>query len=198
MTRLIMDSSTNYLYIALIKDDIEVWKYLQKGNNDHSEKLSVLLKLMLEETKMNVANIDEIVVGKGPGSYTGVRVSMTIAKVFAWAKQIRLFTYSALDLIASSKLKKDGIFLIKLDARRGNSFFKVLQFHHGTATTLIEDSFMNNEEITQMMNEHYPNAIVIEQIDESSFDFKTLETLNLIYEVKDIYGLVPNYVRNGL
>jgi tRNA threonylcarbamoyladenosine biosynthesis protein TsaB len=198
MTRLIMDSSTNYLYISLIKDQLEIWKYLERGNNDHSEKLSNLIKTMLTETSIKVDDIDEIIVGKGPGSYTGVRVSMTIAKVFSWAKHIRLLTYSSLDLIASNKLKQDGIYVVKLDARRGNSFFKVIELKHTRVVSLVEDSFSSNTNINELIDKYYSSAILIDQVSESSFDITALEKFKMIHEVKDIYSFVPNYVRSGL
>lgn len=198
MTKLIMDSSTSFLYILLLQEETVLWKYLEEGNNDHSEKLNVLIKKMLEDTKIEIANIDQIIVGRGPGSYTGVRVSMTVAKTFAWAKKIPLYTFGSLDMIASSKMIQNGVYVVMLDARRGNSFVKIIESKNHCVTTLLEDAFMSNQAIEELVASKYPNAIIVNQVERSSFDYEVLISFHMIHKVEDIYGFVPNYVRSGV
>ena len=80
-----MDSSTNYLYLALYSDK-EISSFLRNGKNDHSETLVDVLDKFLKENNVTVDDITEIFVGRGPGSYTGVRISGTVAKVLALIK----------------------------------------------------------------------------------------------------------------
>ena len=95
--KLFMDSSTNYLYLALYSDK-EVSSFLRNGKNDHSETLVDVLDKFLKENNVTVDDITEIFVGRGPGSYTGVRISGTVAKVLALIKNKKLFSFSTLDL----------------------------------------------------------------------------------------------------
>jgi len=193
-----MDSSTSFLYILLLQDETILWKYLEEGNNDHSEKLNVLIKKMIDDTKIEISNIDQIIVGKGPGSYTGVRVGMTVAKTFAWAKNIPLYTFGSLDMIAASKMNQDGIYVVMLDARRGNSFVKIIESKNRFVTTLLEDTFMSNQAIEELVASKYPNAIIVNQVEHSSFDYEALVSFHMIHKVEDIYSFVPNYVRSGV
>ena len=198
MIKLLLDSSTPFLYVSLIKDDKEMWSYLEKGNNDHSEKLTTLLKNMFEQQNLQVSDINQIIVSKGPGSYTGIRVSMTIAKMFSWAKNIPLYTFSTLDLLLSKFKNKDGLYVSKIDARRGNSFVKVVEIKKGVWVTHLEDVFMPNPELDQLIQSQYARAIIFNEIKEDNFNSVDFLKSNVIHRVEDVYGLVPSYLRSGI
>ena len=72
----------------------------------------------LNKVNKKVEDIDSIVITEGPGSYTGVRIAMTIAKVFAATKKIDLYTISTLQLYAGNLNNT----LVLLDAR-GNRVY---------------------------------------------------------------------------
>ena len=59
---------------------------MRYGKNDHSETLVDFLEKFLKEHNVNLEDINEICVGRGPGSYTGLRIAGTVGKVLAYTK----------------------------------------------------------------------------------------------------------------
>ncbi len=100
MITLCMDTSSTYLVIAVIKDGTVIGSVQEECWKKQSELLFPRMLMLLEELKIDADDIDEVVVTEGPGSYTGVRIAMTVAKVLASSKQIPLATLSTLQLIA--------------------------------------------------------------------------------------------------
>lgn len=119
MYTLILDSSTKVLYEALIKDDKVISEHYIKGENDHAKNIVYILEQMLKEEGINTSDLNKIVVGIGPGSYTGVRMASTVAKMIGAFMHVDIYKVSSLMLMASGT---KGEVLSLIDARRGNSF----------------------------------------------------------------------------
>lgn len=192
--KLFMDSSTNYLYLALYENN-EIATYVRNGKNDHSETLVDVLNKFLNENNITVDQIDEIFVGRGPGSYTGVRISGTVAKVLALVKSKKLFSFSTLDLLLVSKVNEDGIYMPRIMAKKNHSYFKLAKVNKGSINIEKEDSFLIDDELVP-----FENYQIIEADDET-FNTKgltnTIIKLNL-YQEEDIFTYVPNYLRSEI
>ena len=139
--KLFMDSSTNYLYLALYENN-EIATYVRNGKNDHSETLVDVLNKFLNENNITVDEIDEIFVGRGPGSYTGVRISGTVAKVLALVKSKKLYSFSTLDLLLVSKVNEDGLYMPRIMAKKNHSYFKLAKVTRRNIDIEKEDSFL--------------------------------------------------------
>ena len=188
LKRLVIDSATKYLYVALYDDFDCVSSYYQAGKNDHSVKLMPEIEKTLVENKLKVKDIDEIYVGIGPGSYTGLRVGVVIAKMFGWNNEIPVFTVSSLAMMASS-VNDNGIVLPEIDARRGNSFLGLYKIDNGIITLQEDEQLTNLEE--------YKNSIEGEFTVVSSGmpDMEKIIKSKLFKVVEDVHGLNPNYLR---
>lgn len=192
--KLFMDSSTNYLYLALY-DEREIATHIRSGKNDHSETLTDTLEKFLKEHGVSVDNIDEIFVGRGPGSYTGVRISGTVAKVLALIKQKKLYSFSTLDLLLVSKINMDGIYMPRIVAKKNHSYFKLAKIYNKQITFDKEDSFLIDDELVE-----YSDYLNIEATDEvllSKGLTNTIIDLKL-YQEEDIFTYVPNYLRSEI
>ena len=192
--KLFMDSSTNYLYLALYSDK-EVSSFLRNGKNDHSETLVDVLDKFLKENNVTVDDITEIFVGRGPGSYTGVRISGTVAKVLALIKNKKLFSFSTLDLLLVSKINKDGLYMPRIVAKKNHSYFKLAKIENNNITFDKEDSFLIDDELLPF--ENYQN---IEATDEVLLTKGLAENIikHNLYKEEDIYNYVPNYLRSEI
>lgn len=192
--KLFMDSSTNYLYLALYENN-EIATYVRNGKNDHSETLVDVLNKFLNENNITVDQIDEIFVGRGPGSYTGVRISGTVAKVLALVKSKKLFSFSTLDLLLASKVNEDGIYMPRIIAKKNHSYFKLAKVNKGNINIEKEDSFLIDDELVPFENYQRIEA------DDETFNTKgltnTIIKLNL-YQEEDIFTYVPNYLRSEI
>lgn len=100
MLTLCMDTSHVFLALGLIRDDKVIASYQKKCWKKQSEEIFPRLIEMCESVNVRTEDIDQIVISNGPGSYTGVRIAMTIAKVFCAMGNIPLFTIGTLNLYA--------------------------------------------------------------------------------------------------
>ena len=90
------------------------------------------MERLLGDCDLKPADLDKIVVAKGPGSYTGVRIGVTIAKTLAWTLNIPLVGISSLEALAAGVARHfDGFVSPLFDARRGQIYTGLYQFKDG-------------------------------------------------------------------
>ena len=91
----------------------------------HSEWLHVFIEKLLEEAGVKVSDLDAVAVGKGPGSYTGLRIGVSAAKGLCFAQNLKLIALPTLDILAR-QIEAQGVLVPLLDARRMEVYSKVL------------------------------------------------------------------------
>lgn len=192
--KLFIDSSTDYLYIGIVNKENEILTYLNQGKKDHSEKLIDHLQTFLKDNNLTVQDINQVYVGRGPGSYTGIRIAGTVLKVFAYLKKCEFYSFSSLDLLIASKIKVDGLYISKIPAKKAYSYVKVVKIENSNINIILDESFVSDEELL-----NYQNAEILEY----SIDTLTKENINNIlkynlYQEEDYYTYVPNYMRSVL
>ena len=119
MNGLIFDTSTHLSYIVLYKNFKTVETKFFKENFLNSQKFLNEIKEFLHDENISLDELDYIATGIGPGSYTGLRVSASIAQAFSFAKKIPLITYSSLIAYIPDN---NGSFLSVYDAKRGGIY----------------------------------------------------------------------------
>lgn len=189
--KLFLDSSTNYLYLALYSDK-EIAHYVRNGKNDHSETLIDALDVFLKNNDLTVDELDSVYVGRGPGSYTGVRISGTIAKVLALIKNKPLYSFSTLDLLLASKINEDGDYVAKIVAKKNHSYYKVASICDKKIIFKTEDLFKADDEIIEFSE----NKLI--EVNDDVFNKRGLTEIiidNKLFQEEDIYTYVPNYLR---
>lgn len=122
MNTLIIDSSNKYLAVGIVVDGQIVSKKQDILKQKQSEYLITYVQDVLKEAELDRLDIDAIVLTDGPGSYTGMRIAMTFAKVFALTKPIQLYT---LNTLLSLTQEKNGF--VFLDARSKRTFGAFLE-----------------------------------------------------------------------
>lgn len=120
MKYLFIDSATSTLVVAIIIDDEVAYIYNKEAGKDMSSTIMPVIEEAFKQTNLTPQDIDKIFVSTGPGSFTGIRVGLTVAKTMAWALNIPIVPVSSLEVIASTPNTKNNIALI--DARRGYVF----------------------------------------------------------------------------
>ena len=111
-TYLLIDTSTARTSVAIVGNGKTLFASHHDGALSHGEALPKLIAQGLKvETK-----IDQVIVGMGPGPFTGLRVGIAFAQSFALARQIPVRGVCSLDAIAAQINEKD--FIITVDARR--------------------------------------------------------------------------------
>ncbi len=110
----------------------------------HSEALAPLLKKILKTAKVRPADVGCVAVGLGPGSFTGLRIGVTAAKVFAYALGAKLVGISSLEAMARAK-RIDGTYAVLTDARRGQVYAALHRREDGRWTTLSKPKLYERE-----------------------------------------------------
>jgi len=110
---LAIDTSTSRTSVALVDEGALLWHGFRDGATAHGHALPSLLA----EALAVQSRVDQVVVGMGPGPYTGLRVGITFARSFALARSIPVIGVCSLDAIASQIREKDD-FIVATDARR--------------------------------------------------------------------------------
>lgn len=138
MTVFYLDTSSSYLYSAIVQNDKVIASISKKMDKDLSKMTLPAIAELFEEAHLTPNEIDKILVINGPGSFTGVRIGVTIAKVYAWSLSKKIAVLSSLEAMASSIDHYDYI-VPMIDARRGYVFAGIYD-QNGTAV-------MNNQYI---------------------------------------------------
>ncbi len=160
MIYLYIDTSSEYLYTALSDDNALLSEKKIKLETNLSKDALYEISNMFEEANLSPDSVDKIIVCNGPGSFTGTRIGITIAKVYAWSKNIPITTTNALLSMALSS-SNDCIHIPLLDARRDyvytaiydSKFNEILKPCHILLTELMEKvsklenyEFISNDE----------------------------------------------------
>ena len=192
--KLLIDSSTNYLYLAIVNDN-ETKYFVRSGKNDHSETLVDYLNKFLQENNITVDDIKEVYVGRGPGSYTGLRIAGTVGKVLTHIKNKKLYSFSSLDLILASIIETEGLYIARIDAKKKHSYFKIVKSVNNSLNVIVEETFGEDESSFK----DYQNYTILEMNDEffSSNPAQNIIKYNL-YKEESTLDFTPNYIRSGI
>ncbi|MFD1021116.1 tRNA (adenosine(37)-N6)-threonylcarbamoyltransferase complex dimerization subunit type 1 TsaB [Thalassobacillus hwangdonensis] len=122
MNVLAIDTSNQVLGVAVTKEGQLAGELVTNIKKNHSIRLMPAIDQLMKEAGMKPAELDRIVVAKGPGSYTGVRIGLTTAKTMAWSLGIPVVGISSLEVVARQGHFFDGYICPFFDARRGLVF----------------------------------------------------------------------------
>jgi len=143
MITLYLDTTSSFLYAGIVKDN----KLLVEVKEELGKDLSVYtldkVSKMIEKTGLVPQDINKIIVVNGPGSFTGIRIGVTIAKTYSWALDNKITTISSLDAMAVSS-NFNGYKIPVIDARRDCSYYGIYDKDNNV---VIENKYSSNEEI---------------------------------------------------
>lgn len=117
-----IDTSNSPLSLALVEDGRVLIEETSNLKINHSLTAMPAIEEMMKKAKVAPADLTHIAVAEGPGSYTGVRIGLTIAKTLAWSLKIPLYLVSSLKVLAANGKGFDGLVCPIMDARRGTAF----------------------------------------------------------------------------
>ena len=114
---LAIDTATSRTIVGVVDDGVVLFEEFHEGATDHGKAISQLVAQALKSTKL----IDQVVIGMGPGPFTGLRVGITYAQTFALARSIPWIGVCSLDAIridSTSKILNTDEYTVAIDARR--------------------------------------------------------------------------------
>ena len=185
MITLFLDTSTTRLIVGIYKDNTPVLLVNEKSMNDLSSRLLPTIKGALDELKMGVKDINRIIVVNGPGSFTGVRVGVTVAKTLAWAKNIPIIPVSELELLATTKVETNYVVPF-IDARRDAFYAGMYDKKH---KNIIEDTYITRTSLLNKIKRH----VSLKDVTFVSYD--KVEGLESILPKLNIEYIIKKYAR---
>lgn len=113
MYSLFIDTHDKDIVITLFKNGKVLASSIKTSERHHSDFTMPMLDNILKDNNITVHNLNEILVVNGPGSFTGVRLGVTIAKTLAYTLNIPIKTITSLETLAiSNNSKKDKLVII--------------------------------------------------------------------------------------
>lgn len=122
----------------------------------HSELLLPAIDFVLNAARVSMDDVDAIVCGAGPGSFTGVRIAAATAKGLAHVRSIPLYAYPSLLAAASAAATSTDTVCALFDARRGDAFAGCWRFEGGSAETLLAPTADDVASIVTQLAAHDP------------------------------------------
>lgn len=216
MNILAIDTSNQTLAIAVVKGNDVLFNSTKIVKNTHSVEAMPEIEKAINASGQTMQDIDRIAVAKGPGSYTGLRIGVTIAKTLAWTLNKELVAISSLEALALNCKNYTGFISPIFDGRRGQVYTALFKAEKGKLTRVLEDQILVNTEWAQVLSE-YKEPVTFVGLDipthEAVFrdvlqgnckiadeqnwasDASEIALVAQHLEVQNTHAFVPNYVR---
>lgn len=146
MLILALDTSSSSGSVALVKGDTVIAERSSANVGTHSEWLMPSIDAMMKDSGVAVSEIEVIAISYGPGSFTGLRIGVSIAKGIAWTLGVKIIGVSTLQALACNLMENDrlveaGMVAVPLlDARRGEVYSALYSMTSEPPTALFDDS----------------------------------------------------------
>ncbi len=153
MNVLAIESSAVTASAAVTRDGAVVCEEFINNGLTHSETLAPLAAAVLKNAGMALFDMDVIAVTNGPGSFTGVRIGVALAKGLATPNEIPTFGISSIEAAAYPFRKKDGIIMAAMDARRQQVYTAFFTVGEDAPKRLTEDAAISLAEAEAFLRE---------------------------------------------
>lgn len=147
MKILSISTATNYLSVALNQNEKVIQEANEKDPRNHSEKLDPTIAQLLHQEYWRLRDIDRFAVVIGPGSYTGLRIGVTTAKMFAAILPGGLVAIPTLQALAANFSETDALLVAGLDARNDNFFAGGYINQEGRPVNVLKDGHYHITEL---------------------------------------------------
>lgn len=195
MISLFVDTSYKSMYVALIRDNELLNDKHMMTEANFSELLLPSISSLLESAGYSTNQINKIFVTVGPGSFTGIRIGLTVCKVLAWTLGIGIIPISSLEFMATTKVDTDYVIPI-IDARRDKVFGGV---YDNTGNMIIEDSYTCVSDLVSSLTGTYKFV----SYDKFDFDNVIVPSYDVMKMLKkhendkevNCHAIKPNYLK---
>lgn len=180
---LCIETSTKVCSVALFNDSNLIDFEEEGGSYSHAENLAVFIDRLLRRQKINYRDLKAVAVTKGPGSYTGLRIGVSLAKGIAYGANIPLIAIDSLKSMAWGAIQKikarEALYCPMIDARRMEVYAAVydskLQIVRAIDADIVEaDTYRNFTEQKKVYffgdgaekcqsSIQHPNAVFVEE-----------------------------------
>ncbi len=165
MLTLALDTSNTPLSVAVIQDQQPLALIQTAKARNHSATLMPAIDQALNFAAVKLTDIDQFIVAAGPGSYTGVRIAITTAKMLAWTLKKPLYQVSSLAALTTTwrSVMPAPLLVPLIDARRNCFFAGFYQWReNGELQQRQADQYLAAEQIVASVDRlRAPNQTIV-------------------------------------
>lgn len=192
MKVLYVDTSSDYLYSGIVINDVLVSECQEKLGKDLSKEALPRIIGVFKKANITPRDLDKIIVVTGPGSFTGIRIGVTIAKTIAWSLNTPIVPISGLTAMAISN-KQEGYSMPLIDARRGYVYGAL---YDNNINSIVEDSHILLEELVKKCYDYIPITVITNNEIVTNYNVNGYEPdiLKIVTYFKNKEGLNPHMI----
>ncbi len=147
MKTLLISTCTNRIIVALA-DNSTIFSFCNEIiENQMSNIIMEKVENCFKEASLKPTEIDRILVAVGPGSYTGIRIGVTIAKTYSWALKTKIIPISSLEVMVSG-YQDDKLLVSYIDARRNACFGAI---YNNKLNPILNDQYILIDDLKEKL-----------------------------------------------
>ena len=193
MINLFIDSSFVKLTVAISRDDLLIDFVSFDAWQCQSEYMIPEIDKLLTKNNLTAKDVGSIYVANGPGSYTGVRIAVSVAKVMGLALSIPIYTLSSLHIIKNGNHPS----ICLMNARSGRSYIGIYKGDE----IILNDSIKTNEDVLELIKKYSDfdlcgdaKHIGLEAL-ETNVAQQMVSLMKIATKVDDVLSLKPIYMK---
>ena len=201
MICLFFDTSSDLLKVSLIKDNKIIFDKELHTKNDHSSYLVPTIDEAFKSNNIDFKELDEIIVGNGPGSFTGTRISIAVAKTYAFSFNIPVYMISSLEELIYDNDGYD-FYVPIIEEKKENLYFSIFDKNK---KRVMDDTYSSTEYMYKKLEELDGKILLISLSDKEYEKYDTVKaSINALNIMKNIdvnnekvnpHLLKPNYIK---
>ena len=201
MICLFFDTSSDLLKVSLIKDNKIIFDKELHTKNDHSSYLVPTIDEAFKSNNIDFKELDEIIVGNGPGSFTGTRISIAVAKTYAFSFNIPVYMISSLEELIYDNDGYD-FYVPIIEEKKENLYFSIFDKNK---KRVMDDTYSSTEYMYRKLEELDGKILLISLSNKEYEKYDTLKaSINALNIMKNIdvnnekvnpHLLKPNYIK---
>lgn len=198
MISLFIDTSMTNVSISVVKDN-KILSLIEKDiPNMHSAYATKYVKDALDIANIDANDVDNIMVVNGPGSFTGVRIGVTIAKTYGYLIKKDIIPISSLKILAISSNCNDIVMSV-IPANKSSYYVGIYDKDYNV---IYDECFMKKEDILALCDKYNPFIVGIDQsiigkyrINKQNLDILKIVNYYIDKERVNAHKMVPNYLK---
>lgn len=159
MKILAIDSSSKTASAAILEDNKLIGELYVDVGLTHSQTLLPLIESLLKNAKISIDDIDVFSISNGPGSFTGIRIGISLIKGLAFPKNKPCIPISTLHSLAYNLVNVDGIVCSVMDAKCNQVYNAIFKIKDETITRLTEDRAISIDDLLEELENYQNNKI---------------------------------------
>ena len=155
------DSTAKRASVAVSEDDRLLAEFSIDNGLTHSELLLPMAEDVLRSLKLSFSDIEMYATSVGPGSFTGVRIGVSLIKGLAFGKDMPCVDVSTLEALAENLRGINGIVVPCMDARRNETYTAIFKSHGEKMTRLTPDEAISIVALAERLKEYVGEDIYL-------------------------------------